>query len=183
LIFAVITEGIQLFVVSGSPSIVDIIIKSFGLTVGILASLFAKKDYQIYFGYAFILLLYFLYPFQLDLLGIKTKLDIGSLIPFRMQLAATNTNIFNDFIHTWLLFLPAGFSLCIKRSKLGYRPIGLPRLFLTGMLIGFVIEIMQIFINSRTAEITDTLYAGLGCLSGGYLCKMALELQKLHPTH
>lgn len=182
LIFAVITEGIQLFVVSGSPRMVDIIIKCLGLASGILASLFAKKDYQIYFGYAFILLVYFLYPFQLDLSGIKTKLDIGSLIPFRIQLTATNTNVFNDFIHTCLLFLPAGFSLYIKRSKLGYSSTGLPRLFLTGLLIGFVIEIMQLFINGRVAEITDALYAGLGCLLGGYLCKMALELQKLHPA-
>lgn len=171
LAFALITEAIQLFVISGTPAIGDIVIKSSGLICGITAGAILKKDYQIYIGYAIMLLFYYLYPFQFSFAEVKAKLGPGILIPFRAQVAVTSINVFGDFMHTVLLFLPLGFSLGVKRVMSGYRNIGLLRLFLTGLSMGLGIEIMQLFIKGRVAEVTDALYGGIGCLLGGYLCK------------
>jgi len=185
LVYFVMLESMQLFIVSRTTDINDVISSYSGLISGYIIFLlihsFINKPIKeetidllkIPLSIYFIFILFAgLRPFDWTLSSeiLAHDLTPGSLIPFYAYFTTSSLwNIF-DLINSILYFMPISLFWSYKlRSK--HKPY--PYIYLltvsVGFLIGLGIEFSQVFSAARVAEITDTISYALGGALGTFL--------------
>lgn len=105
------------------------------------------------------------YEFELDLGAIKNKVRETNLIPFKLHFSARNIHTAIDIVREALLFVPIGvlFALLMKDRQ------WLKGMILTvsyGAGLALFLEICQIIVKSRYADITDIFLATGGAFLG-----------------
>jgi len=185
IVYFSVLEFAQLFIISRTTDINDIISGSAGIYLGYFLYSITKNFRRVPIAedgidlLKFPLILYIIFiifaglrPFDWtlapDILAHDLKAD--HLIPFYAYFRKHSLwNIF-DLIDSILYFMPISL---FWTYKLRGRGISFASIYIltitTGLLIGLGIEITQIFSISRVAEITDVLSYGLGGALGTFL--------------
>jgi len=185
LLYFPLLEFGQLFIVSRITDINDIIAGYLGVFLGFAAyhvlkplrrKLYKKEELNLLiiplFFYGLFILFAGFRPFDWTLNPQVIQLDLNpeNLIPFYAYFRKTSLWNIYDLANSTLYFLPIAlyWTIKLRRKPTPFYTIYL-RTILTGLLVGGVIEITQLFSPSRIAEITDVLAYGLGGALGTFL--------------
>ena len=179
----ILMEVMQVFIASRYCNINDVIGNWIGTAIGVFFFYGLNPKFKsnqmpftqlftpiigIYFGY---ILFAGLYPFdfKFSMSRVSSNFHLSSLIPFFAYFK--NTKIWNidDLIQSLIQFIPMGFFLS---SMMGQKIKDWKILFLVsgifGLIIGALIEFIQLFSPTRSADITDILLYGTGGWIGSY---------------
>ena len=185
LIYFSILEFMQLFIVSRTTDINDIISSYSGLISGYLIFLIIhsvlKKPIktEIIDNLKIPLFIYFIFilfaglrPFDWTLSSdiINRDLVPGSLIPFYAYFRTHSLWSIFDLMNSILYFMPISLFLSHKLRNKGSHFLFIYLLtIICGLSIGLGIEVSQLFSAKRIGEITDVLSYGLGGALGTFL--------------
>jgi glycopeptide antibiotics resistance protein len=180
-----ILEFAQLFIVSRTTDINDIISGSLGIYLGYFLFVLINRRSSETFNkesinnlkiplilYSIFILYSGLRPFDwtLSQAVISKSLNLENLIPFFTYFRKQSLwNIF-DLVNSIIYIVPISLYLSFKmRENSIIFPVIYIKMTLLGLLIGGLIELTQVFSITRVAEITDVLSYGLGGWSGTFL--------------
>ncbi len=193
-------EITQFFIKSRFSDVNDIISGYFGAWSGAIIFLLVKKKEWFHNGSKIVLshftvpiLIYLIYifykgfsPFNFSLqhevlsLNLKTRY----LVPFYAYYKVTSLWNIYDLLESFFWLMPLGFIIAYwlneqKRLKQAYQ-IG----FVIGLLFSLIIEGSQLFLPTRTGDITDVIFMTTGSLLGVYLFNYYNKnyLQKSEPS-
>lgn len=184
LIYFPLREFLQIFIISRFTDINDIISGYLGVFIGfVLYYLFQSVRRKMYTRqmdlmkiplvlYSIFIIYAGLQPFDwnFNLKDLSSKLDTNALVPFYAYFRDTSLWNIYDLVNSLTYFLPISLFCSIQlweRKKpwfLIYILMGV-----SGLLLGLMIEVSQIFSTVRVAEITDVLAYSLGGIIGTFL--------------
>ncbi len=175
-------ECLQLIIKSRFSDINDIVSAYFGAAAGTLLFFAVKKDHwfthdnRINLQHFYVLMLVYLFfiffkgmnPFNFRFTEqvIEMDLDIRRLVPFFSYYKVTSLWNIYDIIETFFVTMPLGLIWAVKKEQGADKRKTLIQTLILGMLYGLIIEIGQLFLPTRTADITDVLIGGIGCYLG-----------------
>jgi glycopeptide antibiotics resistance protein len=105
-------------------------------------------------------------------------LEPWQLVPFWSYYWRTDVYALADLANQVMSFIPLGALLAAGNPRLRPR-----RAFAVGLVIGLVLEIGQVALADRTAEITDALSGGAGALLGTVLWRSCVALRTSAAGH
>jgi len=94
-----------------------------------------------------------------------------SLIPFAIYFFRINIISLSDLFFQIFIFIPFGF-LAITNKKAYIKT------FLLGFFVSCMLEVFQVFIETRYVDITDAISGGTGCFLGHYISYKFLLFRK-----
>lgn len=175
-------ELIQFFIKSRFSDINDVISGYMGAAAGVVLFLAVKKQewfvdhrridlshfravIMIYFGYIFYKgLLPFNFSLDADVLDMDFRLR--NLIPFYSYYKVTSLWNIYDMFEGFFLTMPLGMILAVRsKDRLHDKSVTVQALS-AGLTIGLIIELGQLFLRTRTGEITDVILNVLGAFCG-----------------
>jgi glycopeptide antibiotics resistance protein len=106
------------------------------------------------------------------------SLQAWQLMPFWSYYRRTDVYAVADLLNQLMSFIPLGVLLAVKTARL---PVW--RALVVGLGLGLVLEIGQLGLAERTAEITDALSAGAGALLGALLWHRAVAIRTSSAGH
>ncbi len=185
LLYFPLLEFGQLFIVSRITDINDIIAGYLGVFLGFTAyhvfkplrrKLYKKEEMNLLiiplFFYGVFILFAGFRPFDWTLNPQVLQMDLNpeNLIPFYAYFRKTSLWNIYDLANSTLYFLPIAlyWTLTLRRKGTPFYAIYF-RTILSGLLVGGMIEISQLFSPTRIAEITDVLAYGMGGALGTFL--------------
>jgi glycopeptide antibiotics resistance protein len=183
LIYFCLLEFAQLFITSRTTDVNDIISGYAGIIFGYIFFIIIHSSKPVLeesldnlkiplILYTIFILFAGLRPFDWSLSSeiINRDLSLGSFIPFYAYFRTHSLWSIFDLMNSILYFMPISLFLSYKLRNKGkhFLSIYLLTIFL-GFLIGFSIEISQVFSAMRVAEITDVLSYSLGGALGTFL--------------
>lgn len=100
-----------------------------------------------------------------------------NLLPFwsYMAILSGERNVFFSIFLNILLFIPLGFYLGFFS-----KTISVGRIFIYGLTLSFIIEIMQFLLKRGFSEFDDVFHNSLGCLIGFGLYKIVCRIKLLN---
>jgi VanZ family protein len=183
---AVAIEFTQIFFPSRTPSQNDIVALSIGSAIGVAAQWWLgvrveqwikgywsrqrseEKVARLLKGYLFILLGFSVLPLDLTISPVEVyhKWREGHviLLPFG-GLKGGVADMLYQVLTDILIWIPAGLLWALQRRQ------GIWRVARDGLLAGAVVELLQLFVMSRTTDITSVLMAGAGSAIGAWLAQ------------
>ncbi len=178
-------EITQFFIKSRFSDINDVISGYGGLIIGGLLFALVKKDEwfthntRIEIKHFYVpLLLYLFYVFYksynpfnftLDAQALELNFRIRYLVPFYAYYKVTSLWNIYDLLESLFMLMPAGFLLGYFLSeKYSFNKIEKVAI-ISGIVWGSVLEAGQLFLPSRTGEITDVIVMTIGCFVGARL--------------
>lgn len=106
------------------------------------------------------------------------SLQPSQLVPFWSYYVRTDVYALADLLNQVMSFIPLGVLLAIKDPRLPTW-----RALIVGLGLGLVLEVGQLGLAERTAEITDALSAGAGALLGARLWRWAVAIRTSSAGH
>ena len=193
-------EVTQFFIKSRFSDVNDIISGYLGAWSGaILFLLFKKKEWFnngtkiVLNHFTWPVLLYLIYvfykglsPFNFslhpDVLALNFK--IRYLVPFYAYYKVTSLWNIYDLLESFFWLMPLGFIIAYRLNERGKMYLAGKVAFFVGLAIALLIEISQLFLPTRTGDITDVIFMTLGSLLGVYLFRYYNEnyLQNHEPS-
>jgi len=176
-------EVMQFFIKSRFSNINDLLSGYIGSSLGIGLFFLAKKDNwrkssKIYLNhftwviviYLFLILYKGLAPFEFTAKREVWMLDLNlhNLVPFYAYFKVTSIWNIYDILETFLATIPMGLIIAVYLDPNVQESSILKRAMFAGGLIGMIIEVGQVFMQARNADITDVMNMALGALLGAY---------------
>jgi glycopeptide antibiotics resistance protein len=177
--FAVTVEILQLVIVSRSTSISNVFFAVLGASGGITVSLIYITNRRIILRanrvflavYAVYILFNTLFPFRIDW-SLSSGVSVYTFIPFSMYFIRINIFSLSDLLTQIITFIPLGICGIFNKSRKKSMA------FLTGLILGTILELSQVFIATRYCDSTDAILAGAGALAGNMLALRFIEFRK-----
>ncbi|MEW5768694.1 MAG: VanZ family protein [bacterium] len=181
--FALMIETLQVLTHSHSFSLNDLILNwtgfVFGSGMGAVLLLLGRGQNPVNFiflQYLAFLIIHSFFPFQFDLS--QAGLDKINLLPFFAHYAKTNFQSVSDCLQGILAFLPFGAYImwmsqsCLDDANLAFRRAKKEAIIVL-FFIGLMVEIGQVFLPGRLADVTDIISTVLGGYLGVYLFSLS----------
>lgn len=108
------------------------------------------------------------HPFNFSLSPevIRDDLELRNLVPFYQYYKVTSLWNIYDVLKTFFMTVPLGLIAgYYMRDRYDY-PRLLPRLAIVGVVLGSFLESAQLFLETRTADITDVIFIAAGLIAG-----------------
>lgn len=168
--FAGSVEMMQLFIVSRSSSVSNLVFALAGAGFGAMTSvLYIKNRHPIsringllLWIYGAYLLFNTLFPFVPEQ-SFREKFTLYTFIPFSMYFVRINVFSFADLSVQIITFIPLGISGILNRNRKNSRA------FAVGFISGMILEGLQAFVATRYCDSTDAILAGAGAYLGNVL--------------
>lgn len=174
-------ETFQIFVRSRMPNIQDVLVMIMASFLGMLFSLLNLKNLPrtlwttiIIIGVGISAGMNTLSPFQF-----KTNPSSFNWVPFLAYYERTTFIALANFIESVLIYLPLGFLLSYFYSR-EHRIQSFIFIILVGAIISSSLEIFQVFVPGRYADITDIIGAIGGSVIGAMACWEWKEFFNVH---
>ena len=184
-------EITQFFIKSRTSDINDVISGYSGAFFGVILFLAVKKD-EWFTGLKTIRLKHFIVPvalylfyifytglspfrFTTDLAAIRPNLKIHVLVPFYAYYKVTSLWNIYDLLESFFMLMPLGFIWALIKNKDGVSKRAEMQALFLGLLIASFIELAQVFLPTRTGEITDVIMMTFGCYSGAWFYRYYYE--------
>ena len=106
------------------------------------------------------------------------SLQAWQLMPFWSYYRRTDVYAVADLLNQVMSFIPLGVLLAVKTARLPAW-----RALVVGLGLGLVLEVGQLGLAERTAEITDALSAGVGAFLGARLWHWAVAIRTSSAGH
>ncbi len=177
-------EITQFFIKSRTSDINDIISGYLGAFTGAILFLAVKKDawfqrmqtieLRHFTIPIFIYLIYIFYTglspfnFSINLDMIRSNLKIHNLVPFYAYYKVTSLWNIYDLLESFFMLMPLGFIWALIKNKNGLSRRPEIQAVFIGLVVSIFIEGAQVFLPTRTGEITDVIMNTFGCFSGAW---------------
>ena len=195
LLLGLMVEGANLFIRSGRSDIIVPFLGFFaGLAVAWVVGALAvqarqysstKRNHELQYllvSAALIYLLFLLsislspYDFELSLRAIRDKLlSDANFLPFRLHFSTRSIATAVDIVREFVLYAPFGALLALWLRNSVFKSTILVTLMSAGVLglgLSAWVEVLQLAVVGRYADITDVLLATSGCLGGALLAPL-----------
>ena len=182
-------EVVQLTVRSHTTSVRDALASTAGVVVGLVVAAVLGTGRRARHGwlvvgvaYAGSIILLALQPFEFDFTweALRGRVSYTSLIPYSSYYYRANVAAVADFLEGLLCYLPLAFVLAHAHTRAGNPPARLaPAVALGCMLFALVLEVLQLGMPRRYAEVSDVLTAGLGGALGASAWRWVAHLSGL----
>ena len=182
-------EVMQLVVRSRTTSARDALAAVMGVVVGLVVAAVLGTGRRARYGwlvvgvaYAGSIILLALQPFEFDFTweALRGRVSYTSLIPYSSYYYRANVAAVADFLEGLLCYLPLAFVLAHAHTRAGNPPARLaPAVALGCMLFALVLEVLQLGMPRRYAEVSDVLTAGLGGALGASAWRWVAHLSGL----
>jgi len=182
-------EVVQLAVRSRTTSARDALAAVAGVVVGLAVALGlgtgrrARHGWLLVGGaYAGSIALLALQPFEFDFTWetLRGRVSYTSLIPYSSYYYRANVAAVADFLEGLLCYLPLAFVLAHAHTRHNHARARLaPAVALTCMMLALVLEVLQLGMPRRYAEVSDVLTAGLGGMLGASAWRWVAHLSGL----
>jgi len=182
-------EVMQLVVRSRTTSARDALAAGAGVVLGLVVASALGTGRRARHGwmlvgcaYAGSIILLALQPFEFDFTWetLRGRVSYTSLIPYSSYYYRANVAAVADFLEGLLCYLPLAFVLAHAHSRSGNPSARLaPAVALLCMLLALVLEVLQLGMPRRYAEVSDVLTAGLGGALGASAWRWVAHLSGL----
>ncbi|WP_456442229.1 VanZ family protein [Caldithrix abyssi] len=191
IVYFPVLEVTQFFIKSRFSDVNDIISGYLGAWSGALLFLLLKKEHWFandktlrFHHFVAPFLIYLIYVFykgfspfnfslQPDVLALNLK--VRYLAPFYAYYKVTSLWNIYDLLESFFWLMPLGFAIAYHaRSRGAERQMFLRAIF-AGLAISAIIEISQLFLPTRTGDITDVIFMTIGSYMGAYLFRYYWE--------
>lgn len=200
IVYFPVLEMTQFFIKSRFSDVNDIISGYFGAWSGAIVFLLVKRNEWFRNGSKIVLrhftvpiLIYLIYIFYKGLSPFNFSLhhDVWSLnlkirylVPFYAYYKVTSLWNIYDLVESFFWLMPLGFIIAYWLKEQSRLNRAYQMAFVFGLLVSSIIEVSQVFLPTRTGDITDIIFMTTGCLLGVYLFKYYNEnyLQRTKPS-
>jgi VanZ family protein len=201
-LFATVIECGQVLVYSRYSSLRDILVATFGAAVGAWGAKYwqgrqpasdsaVKPGLRVttcvlcYLGYVAVLFVVFCSPFdpiETEPSVLRERYAGFYQVPFARLYQGTEFNALGQILRKVLFFAPLGLISCLVVGSVsppaGMRFYMLSFLLALGILVGFSLEMAQVFLPSHYSDVTDVVLYSMGILIGMLLSARVLWLRR-----
>ncbi len=99
---------------------------------------------------------------------LRLDLRIRNLVPFYAYYKVTSLWNIYDLLESFFMLMPLGFIWALIKNKDEFLKKAEVQAVFIGLTVSLIIEIAQVFLPTRTGEITDVIMMTFGCYSGAW---------------